>query len=126
MERELTPDGHHPYFERKAHEKCLAGKAIVNAFSFPIKMDYGIHHFELHPNCDKLPVLETKSMEIVRANFVAVENPIETINNLMLAFLRAENCGKLDYSQQKLAYISIECLKKQLPYIKFGMIKGVK
>lgn len=120
---EHKPDCHHPFFERKAQSKTPDGKYIVNAPSFPILMDYDVHHYELHPNCNKLPVLQRKSIEIVAANFTPVENPITTINNLMVAFLKAENCGQLDYNQQKLAYISIECLKKQLPYIKFGMIK---
>ena len=121
--KERGPDRHHPYFQRKEQSRSRIGRSIVNAKSFPILMDYGIHHHELHPNCEKMPIFERPTLEVVAAYFNPVENPIETIDILMRAFSKAEKSERIKYSQKILAGIAIENLAKQIPYIKYGRIK---
>lgn len=123
IERYHHPDKHHPVFERAEQSRYGCGKSLVNAMSFPVLMDYDVHHYELHENCNKLPILQRPALEIVAANFNPKENPLATIDNLMVAFYKAECCGHIDGRQRILAGIAIECLTKQIPYIKYGMVR---
>lgn len=86
-------------------------------------MDYDIHHFELHTHCHKMPILQRKTLEFVRANFQPNDNPLRTIDNLIIALNRAAYCKEILYEEQKLAYFAIKCLTKQIPFIEFGMVK---
>lgn len=122
MER-IEQDCHHPYFERNAQSYCKLGKAIVNAYSFPILMDYDVHHHELHPNCKKLPIPAVQTLKVVTANFETCDSPLKTIDNLMYAFHKAEIDSSLSDRDRQVASQVIDGLYKQLPYIRYGMIK---
>ena len=119
--KERGPDRHHPYFQRSEQCKTKVGRYLISSIVIP--MDYETHHFELHENCEKMPIFERPTLEVVAAYFNPVENPIETIDILMRAFSKAEKSERIKYSQKILAGIAIENLAKQIPYIKYGRIK---
>lgn len=119
----MNPDKHHPIFERADWSRDGMSKTIRCAGSFPILMDYDVHHNELHANCHHIQFIGREALKVVMNNFEVCENPIEQMYNLIYAMNKAEIDHHIPKVQRDLAGLAIYNFEQQLPYIKYGYIK---
>lgn len=119
----MNPDKHHPIFERADWSRDGLSKKIRCIGSFPILMDYEVHHQELHTHCDPIQFIGREALKVVMDNFKVSDDPIEQIYNLMYAMNKAEIDRNIPKTQRDLAGLAIYNFEQQLPYIKYGYVE---
>lgn len=84
-------------------------------------LDRSVHE-DLHRYCPAVPMLGVYALQHVARTFQPSSDTFQSIDNLMLAIERAADHPKAHQIERELAYIAIDAIDLQRPFIKEGIV----
>lgn len=116
---------HHILHHRAQHESNKDNKALRGTLGMIALIDPDVHD-ELHRACPGVPALDIWTAQRARTFMVPHPNPLQAIDNYLIAVERARESKKSHPIERDLAALTMMAVELQIPFIKEGLILPIE
>jgi len=114
-------DGHHIIHTKAHYTISPEARQLRNEPSLIPRIDRDAHN-ELHANCPAVPLLGYHTLNRVVKDFYPQRTTLASIDDLLFAIENAARHEKAHPIESKLAFLAIEAIELQVPYIREGLV----